>query len=272
MTLAKNILWSPAEYAAAAVIAREAGEEMLARLELMTLKPNVIVDAGCGTGELSAQLQSRYQDAYILTIDTSETMLRHLQDCLPQCGRGIVCAKAEKMPLRDQSVDLVFANLLLPWCHDITSMLQEWRRILRPDGLLMLSAFGLDTLREWSEIFQDTEIPQLIDMHDIGDLLLQEGFVDPVLDVNHYTTTYREKNQLIHELRASGMWFPQDQHQAEQVTVSDAFPPDDALVVTYEVIQAHAFAPVISEEISASADGVVRVPLAHLRQRLRAKG
>jgi malonyl-CoA O-methyltransferase len=260
-----NILWSPEDYAGAAVIASEAGQELFSRLELITLQPKVIVDAGCGTGSWEGHLQARYPDAFILSMDYSETMLRYMQSGSPGLGRGIVCADVGKMPLRDHSVDLLFANLLLPWCQDFAYMLREWRRVLRPDGMLIFSAFGMDTLREWNNIIPREQFPQLIDMHDIGDMLLQEGFADPVLDVNYLTTTYRDRHRLVHELIATGMCSP----ELDSKTLSEIDIPD--LAVTYEVIHAHAFTPPASQEISASADGVVRIPLSHLRQSLRAK-
>ena len=87
-----------------------------------------------------------------------------------------MCADAEKLPLRNQTVDLIFANFLLPWHNDFTVLLREWKRVLRPDGLLMLTALGPDTLREWRGTFAEAHLPLLVDMHDIGDVLLQEGF------------------------------------------------------------------------------------------------
>ncbi len=249
------------DYADAAVIAREAGDEMLARLELMTVAPKVIVDVGCGTGELSAKLHSRYPQANMIHLDLSELMLAQVKTS------KLVCADAEKLPLRDQSVDLVFANLLLPWCHDFAAVLREWRRVLRPEGLLIFSALGLDTLQEWRGLLQEDEIPLLADMHDIGDMLLQEGFTDPVLDVDHYTTTYRDKKRLLHELRASGMWTPADEQRADHVA-NEIKLSDDVFAVTYEIIHAHTFVPELNSGISPSDDGVVRVPLSHLRQQL----
>jgi malonyl-CoA O-methyltransferase len=266
MNFSKNIKWSPSDYAKAAVLAREVGQEMLARLDWMTLKPRVIVDMGCGTGEMSALLQQRYPDAQVLALDMSQSMVQSLKQKAPQ-SYGI-CADGETLPLRNQTVDLIFANFLLPWHDDFTLLLREWMRVLRPEGLLLFTALGPDTLREWRAIFDDAHIPLLVDMHDIGDVLLKEGFADPVLDVDYYTMTYRDKNRLMSELRASGM-LSSDQSDLCGVAPSD----DGTWAVTYEVIHAHAFTRAASEEVSASADGIVRVPISHLRrQRSPEKG
>jgi malonyl-CoA O-methyltransferase len=173
----------------------------------------------------------------------------------------IVCAQAEKLPLQDQSMDLIFANLLLPWHADVEQLLWEWRRVLRADGLLMLTALGPDTLQEWEGVFPAPSIPQRIDMHDVGDMLVRAGFADPVLDVDYYTLTYNDKEKLIFELYSSEMLIP-------SVDLSAQIPPDErSWSVTYEIIYAHAFAPQPHDASSLRQDGLVKIPLSHLRKK-----
>lgn len=259
MKLLKNIVWTPLEYIEASVISREASIEMLSRMDWMTLKPKTIVDIGCGTGEMSIELQKRYPDAHLLAFDLSQPMLDYAKKTVSRC----VCADAERLPLRDQSVDLIFANFLTPWHTDLRTLLREWRRVLHPNGILMFTALGPDTLKEW-RVMEDIElVPQLIDMHDIGDILLAEKFSDPVLDVSHYITTYRDKKKLTTELLASGMLieFPENWN--------DFFSEnEDRWTVSYEVIYAHAFAPLANEFVE---EGVTKIPLANLRQAIENK-
>jgi malonyl-CoA O-methyltransferase len=255
MSVAKSILWSPSEYAESAVIAREAGEEMLSRLDWMTFKPRLILDIGAGTGEMSMRLQARYPEASVVAMDLVPAMLEYAQQHTP--GIHYVCADTCQLPLPDHSVDFIFANLLLPWCPGVTSVLSEWRRVLRPDGLLMFSALGPDTLRAWPSLL----FPTLADMHDLGDLLLKTGLADPVLDVCHYTIAYKEQARFIRELQSSGMSLA-----PEGLLAPSASGTWDAC---FEVVYAHAFAPSPSEETAAATDGVTYIPLAHLRKQLR---
>lgn len=263
MSAVKNMKWSPLDYDECAVLAREAGEEMLARLDWMTLQPKVIVDAGCGTGELSARLQARYPSATVFAIDSSPEMIAHAKDT--HGTPTYHCQAAETLPLADHSVDLLFANFLVPWHADVTLLLKEWRRVLREEGLLMLTALGPDTLKEGQGVWRDAVLPRLADMHDVGDGLVQAGFIDPVLDVNHYTLIYKNPEKLVHELGASGMLAS----PAENALKTPPPTEEGRWPVTYEVIYAHAFVPALKEEISPSEDGMVRIPLAHLRQRMR---
>jgi malonyl-CoA O-methyltransferase len=248
MSLVKNINWSPLDYREAAVIAREALDEMLSRLDWMALKPNVIVDVGSGVGEATLRLQERYPDALVMALDNTLSML--------QAGANAhsVCASGDTLPLADQSVNFIFANLILPWHHDHKKLWREWRRVLRPDGLLLFSALGLDTLREFHSIVDSRALPILHDMHDMGDALLAAGFSDPVLDVNYYTTCYRSKEKLLAELGASGMLAVGDESLDHEKI---------PLEVTYEVIYAHAFAPSASARVSSS-DGVFKVPVSQI--------
>lgn len=242
---------SPVDYLESSVLAQEAGAEMLSRLEWMNLDPRVIVDVGCGPGGCVQVLQSRYPTAAILAVDSSESMLNHLKEARIN-GSGI-CADAANLPLAAESVDLVIANLMLPWHANATLLLKEWRRVLSPNGLLMFTALGPDTLTAWDTAFHR------YDMHDLGDAMLQAGFADPVLDINYYTLTYREINKLLFELKASQMI-------AQEYAIAGDEPELEA---KYEVIFAHAFTPPKTNEVTASEDGTVRIPLGSLRQRLR---
>lgn len=252
-------MWSPLDYQQAAVLAQEAAEELQSRLSWLTCQPKVIVDMGCGPGDWSAKLQAQYPQATLIGIDTSSAML---QQAKQQDFLRCIEADAGQLPLRAQSVDLIFANLLLPWCQDMLAMLKEWRRVLRPDGVLLITAFGPDTLREWRDVIGDQVLVNCIDIHDIGDALLQAGFAEPVLDVNYYTITYRALSKLSQELQASGMILNTDfptQHDT-------ALTPEGTWAVTGEIVFAHAFAPSAKPEVGASADGIVRIPLSHLRR------
>jgi len=240
---------------------------MFCRLEWITLKPRVVLDVGCGTGELSTRLQEHYPQAQIIALDSSAHMIEYAKQHTRQIS--CVCADAGKLPLQDQSVDMIFANFLLPWNNDIKALLSEWRRVLRADGLLIFTVLGPDSFKEYEYVLNRNAMPMLADMHDIGDLMLELGFADPVLDVNHYTMVYREQAHMLEELYTTGMLLPA---QSEKINLTEMLPVDDGTwPVTFEIVFAHAFVPAESDELSASSDGVVRVPVSHLRKQLRSR-
>lgn len=235
---------------------------MLARLEWMTLKPKVVLEVGMGLISMREQLQSRYSQAEIITLCAAEPLFSATKTTYPDAT--ILFSDTVKIPLPDDSVDCIFANFFLPWQEDFRVALREWRRVLREDGVLIFNAFGPDTLGVWQSIFADTDIPVRVDMHDIGDELLQMGFADPVLDVDHCTLIYRDQAKLINELKESGMLAQDAIFNAHDVLANE----EGAFEVVFEMVYAHAFAAAKHDEVSA-VDGTVSIPLATLRKQLR---
>lgn len=251
-----KIKWSPEDYAEGAFIAREAEMEMLSRLDFMSITPKVIIDVGSGVGNASLALKERYQDAQVFALDHSKEMVNFIQERKQKSIQPLL-ADGAHLPFADSSVDLIFANFLLPWQPDFNLFLQEWRRVLRPDGLLAFSALGPDTLQEVKHVVDIA--PRLFDMHDFGDALLTNQFAGPVLDVDHITVTYSENQKLMDDLRFAGMILD----NAANFLSCERHIPE----VTYEIIFAHAFAPAI-EAGATHKDGAVSVSLSHLRQML----
>ena len=224
---------------------------MLSRLEWMVIKPAVIVDAGCGTGEVAHALAAHYPEAKVYAVDVSAEMLAAAN---ATATIEYLQEDAGKLSLPDQSVDLLCANFLLPWAADWEACLREWRRVLTPNGILMVSVLGVGTLPELQTLVPAEALPRLLDMHDLGDALVKAGFADPVIDAGRFPVRYRDKLRLQEELHASGLL---------DATVAL---PEMELEVVFEVVHGHAFAPMPSTSFKADDEGVVRVPLAHLRR------
>ena len=202
-------------YDAAAVLQKRVREEMLSRLDLVNIKPKAILDAGCGTGHGSFALQKRFSNANIVSLDLAFNMLQQtklqrpwLQKCLQKMlhQQHLLCADIENMPIASNSMGLVWSNLALQWCNNLDGAFIELARVLQPEGLLMFSTFGPDTLKELRAATTNghTHVSRFIDMHDIGDALIRAGFSTPVLDVEHYTLTYDDVKSVMTDLKSIG--------------------------------------------------------------------
>ena len=245
-----------ATFDAAAVLHSQVREDLLARLDLTTLKPGVVLDAGSGTGHGSRALIRRYPKSLVIGLDIAPAMLKaaaRQQSWLRRFQR--VCGDAERLPLADASVDLIVSNLLLQWC-DPDAAFAEFRRVLAPHGLLSFTTLGPDTLREarsaWSAVDADIHVHRFIDMHDIGDALVRAGFAAPVLDVERYTLKYLDVRQVAADLKATGSrnaahGRPRNltgrRRFAEWQAAYESFRADGRLPATYEVVFAHAWTP-----------------------------
>jgi malonyl-CoA O-methyltransferase len=273
-------------YDGAAVLHAEVRENLLERLRLVTLVPRVVLDAGAGTGHGSRALKRRYSKALVVALDSSRQMLKvagRQQLWLRPFGR--VCGDAGRLPLADGSVDLIVSNLMLQWC-DPDAVFAEFRRVLKPSGLLSFSAFGPDTLRElrssWSQVDARSHVHQFIDMHDLGDALVRHGFAAPVLDVERFTLRYLDVRGVAADLKATGAHnatagrakgLTSPRQFAAMQAAYEHFREDGRLPATYEVVFAHAWVPADTGIPGARRDPQegTSVSLEEIKRELRAR-
>ena len=198
-----------ARYDESAVLQAEVRAQLLGRLDYVTLEPAVIVDVGCGTGHGARALKDRYRRAQVIALDLAEGMLREARRRQSWRRRfARVCGDAMRLPLRDASVDLLFSSLMLQWCTDLDAVFAEFRRVLRPRGLVNFTTFGPDTLvelrRAWAQVDGAVHVSEFADMHDLGDGLVRAGLAEPVMDVERFTLTYPDVFGLMRDLKAIG--------------------------------------------------------------------
>ncbi len=197
-------------YEEAAVLQREVGRRMLDRLGYIRLRPQRILDAGCGPGSEALALLRRYRGCEVIALDLALPMVqrarrrRYRWRC-PRC----VCGDVHCLPLADASVDIVFSNLALQWSDRPEAALAEFERVLRPGGFALFSTLGPDTLRElraaWAAADpRHTHVSDFIDLHDLGDLMMAAGFADPVTDAERIVMTYTELHGLLRDLKSIG--------------------------------------------------------------------
>lgn len=118
------------------------------------------------------------------------------------------------LKLGEAAHDLVLHHLCLHWCDDPVGQLIQCRRALEPDGLLIATAFGGETLTELRAALGAAEIeitgglsPRIAPMgeiRDLGGLLGRAGLALPVADSVRLTLEYRDLQHLMHDLRAMG--------------------------------------------------------------------
>ncbi len=263
-------------YDRVAVLQREVGQGLLERLEMIRLRPAVILDVGAGTGAVTAQLANRFPRARLIALDFAWPMLalarkRGVWWRRPRC----VCGDAEQLPLRDCSVDLVFSNLTLQWCNDLEHTFGELLRVLKPGGCLMFSTFGTDTLYElresWAEVDSAPHVSRFADLHDVGDAMLRARFSDPVVDMEKMALTYQDLGTLLREIKVLGAHNASaGRHRGltgkqKLRAFREAYERrrrNGLLPATYEVVYGHAWAP-----LQRADAGQVEVSLEVLRRR-----
>jgi ubiquinone/menaquinone biosynthesis C-methylase UbiE len=103
------------------------------------LRPEyAVVDMGAGTGFLSEALAPLVRKVFL--VDASESMLQQAQKNLSRfTNLEYRVADGTHIPLPDESIDAVFANMYLHHCPQPLTAIKEMVRILRPGGRLTLT-------------------------------------------------------------------------------------------------------------------------------------
>ncbi len=169
--------------------------------------------------------------------------------------KRLVAADMERLPFAEQSFDLVFSSLAMPWSNDVGTTLKELARVSRPGALLMFSSFGPGTLSELAEAWQGLDsyphVHPFVDMHDVGDAMLASGFAQPVVDSETIRLEYPAFRPLLEDLRnigasnadvsrRRGLMTPAQLRRLETGYREHGF-EDGKFVATYEVVYGHAW-------------------------------
>jgi malonyl-CoA O-methyltransferase len=293
-------------YAEAAFLYRATGERLLARLDYMLCKPGVILDAGCGLGNFSNQLAERYPQAQIVSIDFAEKMIAlgksnlisnidiHAQPLSFQqdareadeatedsIGKRInwVVGNMTQLPLLPESVDMIFANQSIQDIEDVTELFRDFHRILKPGGVLLFSTLGPDTLKElkaaWACVDTYGHIREWKDLHVLGDALLTQRFMQPVVDREEMVVHYKDPARLLQDLKEQGSYnvHPIRRKGLMGVDARDYLfyhleqqKKDGKIAMTYEVVYGHAWRGESRSEFNAKTGETV-ITLDKLRRK-----
>lgn len=272
-------------YDEAAVLQREIGNRLLDRLDYIRFQPQRILDVGAGTGTCSYQLAERYKKSDVFILDFATAMLkqaRQKRSWRQRCSSRYqyLTGDAASLPLADNSMDMIFSNLALQWCEDLGQVFSEFRRILKPDGMLLFSTFGPDTLKElnmcWNQVDNYQHVNNFIDLHEVGDSLVKGGFIDPVMDMEMITVTYSDVMTIMKDLKQIGA-HNVNQQRAKGLTgkqtitrLSEAYEVyrnENVLPVSHEVIYGHAWMPQNKNQVKDQC-GVQQVSLEELQASL----
>ncbi|QZA79023.1 malonyl-ACP O-methyltransferase BioC [Deefgea tanakiae] len=267
-------------YDAAAVLQREVVERLFERLALINIQPQVILDAGSGTGAASPLLKERFRDAQYIELDLALNMLKTARTKTGGIKKWLsffdsnkssaVCADIEHIPLANESVDLIWSSLTIQWCNTPDATFKEFSRILKPGGVVIFSSLGPDTLKELRASFANIDgyehVNQFIDMHDLGDALVAHGLTMPVMDMEYITMTYPTVKAVMHDLKHIGASNKMNGRRngllgkaAWQKIQSqyEAFRRDDVLPCTYEVVYGHAWKPTAKPKSLADGSQII---------------
>ena len=200
-----------AQYDGAALLQRRVADRLLAQLHALDkqgwLNPQLWLDLGSGTGYCSRALAQRHPHSEGLALDLATGMLRHARQ---QDGgaRHYLAADAERLPLRDDSCDLILSSLALQWCPDLPTVLAEARRSLRPGGVLAFSSLVEGTLAElrqsWAKVDAGVHVNRFRPQTAYAEAATASGLQVLTLEVEPERLHFPDLRALTHHLKAIG--------------------------------------------------------------------
>ncbi|HEY2022448.1 methyltransferase domain-containing protein [Paraburkholderia sp.] len=278
-----------------AFLPREIAQRMRERLDYIKVAPASVLDAGCGGGEDIPALRERFPEAPVFGSDLSHRMLeraRHhdagdtswrrflpasLGKALGARGPRFAQADFSALPFAAGAFEFIWSNLALHWHSRPDLVFPEWQRVLKVNGLLMFSTLGPDTLKELRGAYAEIEaahgvasrkhVIDFVDMHDLGDMLVEAGFEIPVMDQETLTITYKSPESLLADVRRWGAYpFEREAargavarrlHNALRAALEARRRADGTIALTFEVIYGHAWKAV--PRTTAEGHGIVRI-------------
>jgi SAM-dependent methyltransferase len=237
----------------AAFLYQRAAADLAERLEAIPRRFERVLALG-GEGLVSAEIAARPE----LAARVGDVIEVSLADVDP-----------EHLPFAAGAFDLIVAPLALTWVNDLPGALVQLRLALRPDGLLLASLFGGETLNELRLALLEAEseltggaamrVAPFADLQDIAGLLQRAGFALPAADRDVVTVRYGEPMRLLADLRAMGetaALAERPPHTLSRRTLARAFElyrarfsdADNRVRATFEILTATGWAPHESQQ------------------------
>jgi len=165
---------------------------------------------------------------------------------------GVVEIAEDQVPAA--SSDMVWSAMALHWEADPLATLQRWRQALHADGFLMFSTLGPGTLGQLRTLYREagwgTPMAPMVDMHDLGDMMVEAGLADPVMDQETLRLTWATPEALLAELRTLGGNADPARGQGLRTprwrrrllaSLADRAGPDGRIALDFELVYGHAF-------------------------------
>lgn len=234
-------------------IHRRLAEDTDARLTLVRNAPQRITLAGADADISRRLLAARYPQAVFAEYDPRPDFLQTASRARKSgfwqkiSGKNIAQhCQSLTAPLPEAEADMLWANLSLVTAADLPAVFRNWAHNLKTDGLLFFTHFGRDTLSDLTGRLNATghsvSAPTFADMHDIGDMLADNGFYDPVTDTAKLELSYRQAATFWQDMEILGIWnalvFDKPQEAAD--FVNRIFAEEGRLNITLETVYGHA--------------------------------
>jgi malonyl-CoA O-methyltransferase len=191
----------------------EAARRMADRLPMIRRTPETVLQWSALLGASDALLRQAYPQARQLAVEPAVVLDGRAAPTpapwwSPKRWSGVAAAPLAEEAVEPGAAQLLWSNMALHGHANPTALFAQWHRALAVDGFLMFSTFGPGTLAELRALYRErgwgSPMADVVDMHDLGDMLVHAGFADPVMDQEIVRLTWADAAAALAELRGLG--------------------------------------------------------------------
>ena len=130
-----------------AIVQRQMAEKLVSFLPKKDFES--VLEIGCATGLLTRQIVSKLSFSTFSANDIVSESEKYVKDIIPTAE--FLYGDIEEIEL-DKKYDLIISNACLQWCTNIEETILKLKNSLNEGGILVISVFGKDNLKELNEI------------------------------------------------------------------------------------------------------------------------
>ena len=196
-------------YAEFAFLKDVAAARLAERMELIRRDFDLCLDVGAHDGRLGRHFAKLDKIGHLIHAEPAEKFAIATKHHGP-----VVVHKLGELPYKPKCFDAVFSCLSLHWVDDLPGLMIQACQLLKPDGLLLASLLGGNSLTELKQSLAEAEqditggfsprCAPMADIRDIGGLMSRAGLALPVADSDRLTVNYPNIYKLMADLRGMG--------------------------------------------------------------------
>lgn len=114
-----------------------------------------ILDIGCGTGNYTDLLKSKFPHSNLSAIDISSNMINIAKKKLGNYNNIKFLVADAETPAFNETFDLITSNSALQWFNHLPVCLRKYKNLLQKNGQIYFSLFGPTTFIEIRKILKD---------------------------------------------------------------------------------------------------------------------
>ena len=137
--------WDAAAYEQISAPLEAMGRDVLSRLDLRG--DETVLDAGCGTGRVTAALLERLPHGRVIAVDGAPSMIEQARLRLPPDRVAFQVADLVALEL-EEPVDAILSTATFHWIGDHDALFANLRGLLRPGGRLVAQCGGAGNIAE----------------------------------------------------------------------------------------------------------------------------